>query len=46
MPDKELFPERWEFYDFDLNFIKEDIGKVNNFAQNYEREEFLNHEKE
>jgi len=31
-PDKELFPERWEFYDPNVNAIKEDIGKVTHFA--------------
>jgi hypothetical protein len=32
VPDKLLFPEKWEFYDINLDAIKENIGKVNHFA--------------
>ena len=32
IPDKLLFPEKWEFYDVNLDAVTEDIGKVSHFA--------------
>jgi hypothetical protein len=40
IPDKLLEPEIWKFYDPNLDAIKEDIGRVNNFARNLEIEEY------
>lgn len=32
VPDNVLFPERWEFYNVNLDAVKDEIGKVNHFA--------------
>ena len=42
-PEKDLFPERWHFYDINLRAVREDIAKEIDFAQNMERNRFIEH---
>ncbi|KRW99078.1 hypothetical protein PPERSA_07331 [Pseudocohnilembus persalinus] len=42
--DNMLFPEKWQFYDGNLDSIKEKIGQPISFAGNKDRDEFLEHE--
>ena len=39
-PDKETFPGVWRFYDFNLDAIREEVGKDISFARNLTLEEF------
>ena len=40
LPDKDYFPERWRYYDFDLNAVREEVGKQITFSKNLSRTEF------
>ena len=37
-PDKDHFPEKWRFYDFDLDAIREQVGKDIAFARGLQPE--------
>lgn len=37
-------PERWEFYDYDLNKVREDLSKPVLIAGGKNRDEFHDHE--
>lgn len=39
-PDKVTHPERWRFYDFDLDVVREEVAKDISFARNLSLEEF------
>lgn len=43
-PEKDLFPERWRFYDFDLDAVREEIAKEITFARNLTAEQYKNKE--
>jgi len=34
LPDRDLYPERWNFYDVNLNTIKEDLARDVKIAGN------------
>lgn len=44
LPDKALFQSRWNFYDYDLNKVREDFGKGGNIGYGGNRGEFAEHE--
>lgn len=33
-PDKKLYPEKWRYYDIDLNVVREEVAKEITFARN------------
>jgi hypothetical protein len=39
-----LFPEKWQYYDVDLNKVKENMKKGTDFAENLKLDEFKEHE--
>ena len=39
-PEKEKHPERWRFYDFDLDVVREELAKDISFARNLSLDEF------
>lgn len=47
-PEKAYFPEKWKFYDYDLDVIREEVAKEITFAKNLsldtykDKEEFYN----
>ena len=40
MPEREVFQEHWEFYDVDLNKVREDNTKGVDFARKMDNEKF------
>lgn len=43
-PEKVKNPEKWRFYDFDLDVVREEVGKEIAFARNLSRDEFKDQE--
>ena len=43
-PDKELYPGKWRFYDFDLDAVREEIAKEITFARNLTPDQFKDKE--
>ncbi|KAL4460483.1 hypothetical protein ABPG74_000234 [Tetrahymena malaccensis] len=43
-PDKELFKEEWQFYDYDLNKIRENMTKGGDFSNKMQKDIFAEHE--
>jgi len=43
-PDKENHPEKWKYYDYDLNAVREEVAKQIDFAQGLSKGEFRDHE--
>ena len=39
-PEKDIFPGRWKYYDFDLNAVREEIAKDIYFARKMSPEKF------
>lgn len=39
-PEKMLYPGKWRFYDYDLDVIREEVGKEIAFARGLSPEEF------
>ena len=45
LSDKELYPERWQFYDVNLNAVREEVAKDIYIAGKYNKDEFEEHER-